>query len=265
MNPEQSSFLQPKHQKWVLVSDEMLSEDGPGEDRDTNTRRRGVLKGGVNTESLAETKQPEDVKVLLHRGLSGVRRSAKPIQAWLSYYNRVNAAANTAYAFAYPIQPNLDVSFASWQNVFDEMKVLSAELHWNIWWSVLPTGFATQSPNAIVVYEPGVQTPLGSVNEGMQYEHFQLLDFGGTAAGTYATAPQTVSKTGHLVFKSKMPHGVQLSVTSTTLSTGEWRPTIDAQNYYWGVFHGYVAQGGATSVPQIQAFVRMRVEFRTRR
>ncbi len=69
-----------------------------------------------------------------------------------------------------------------------------------------------------------------------------------------------------MVFKAKPPgSGAQPSSSTDLVSTGLWRPTIDAKNYHWGAFVGYVAQGGPSSVLQVQAFVRMRVDFRSRR
>lgn len=265
MDSQQSKFLEG----YVLVPKRSSPhtgkvDDGPREDEDMSVRRRGTL---LMDDTEQKQVEPRPARLLtVHRALAGRGKASKPIQAWLSYYSRRDAgAANTAFAGRFTVQPNGDASWASWQQVFDEFKVLSAEIHWTVWFSTLPTGFATQTPNAIVAYEPGEYNALTSVNSGMEYEHFQLLNIGSNSNGTYATAPQSTAKGGHMVFRTKIPGGTQLSNVDTTLSTGMWRPTSDASDYYWGQFVFYVAQGGATSVLQIEAFTRMRVEFRCRR
>ncbi len=194
-------------------------------------------------------------------------RGMKSVIAPLSYYAKSAGAANTAFAFNYALQPNLDSSWSGWQSTFDEFRVLSAELHWNVWFSTLPTGFAAQSPNAAVAYDPNDANTLTAVNQVMDYEKFQLLNVGANAAGTYAVAPQAIARGGHMVFKTgRLPEGgAQSSNVSPTLSTGQWRTTEDASNYYWGNIIGYVAQGGASSILQVEGFVRMIVEFRVRR
>ncbi len=253
--------------KWVFVSAEpgvvSDAEDGRVEERDRISRRRGDITDDEKRSSVEQA--PEQPRLVMHRALRGVGRATKPIQAWLSYYQNTAGAANTAFAWSCQLQPNLDSSFASWQSVFDEMKVLSADIHWNVWFNTLPSAFAAQAPNAIVVYEPSDSVNLTSINQGMEYEHFQLLAVGANSNGTYAVSPQSTSKGGYLVFKAKVPRAVSLSNVTTVLSAGLWRPTIDAQNYTWGAFSGYVSVGGTTSVLQVQAFVRMRVEFRVRR
>lgn len=251
----------PRSQSQYSLDNE---DDGPSEEGDMVVRRRGTTLTDEDTEQKL-VDPPKERLVAVHRALAGPKVARKPIQAWLSYYDRQSGAANTNFAGTFYLRPNLDASWASWQQVFDEFKVLSAEMHWMVWFSTLPSAFATQTPNAIVVYEPGENVPLTSVNQGMQYEHFQLLNVGSNSNGTYATAPQSTAKGGHLVFKTKVPAGTQLSNVDTNLSTGLWRPTTDASSYYWGLFESYVAQGGPTSVLQIEAFVRMRVEFRCRR
>lgn len=241
-----------------------LTANGPSLVGDASARRRGALDADETANDTQEEKK-EPVRLLMHRSLRTAGRARKPIQAYLSYFTTASGAANTAFAFNLAVRPNLDSSFASWQGVFDEMKVLSAEAHWLVTFTVLPTAIAAQPPNAVMVYEPSDLTALASVNAGLQYEHCQLLSIAGNAAGTYAVSPQATAKGGYMVFKAKVPSGPQISVTDTLASAGLWRPTADAQNYYWGLFQGYVAQGGVTSVLQVSAFVRMRVEFRTRR
>ncbi len=247
----------------VPPHDEDKSVDGRDEDHDMGVRRRGTLLKDATAQNTSD--MPLVAPLSMHRALAGMGKARKPIQAWLSYYDRQAGAANTNFASTFYVRPNLDTSWASWQSVFDEVKVLSAEVLWCCWFQTLPTAFPTQTPNAILVYEPGLSVPLASVNAGLQYEHFSLLNVGATASGTFATTPQSTAKGGHLSFKAKMPGGAQQSNVDSNLSTGMWRPTTDASNYYWGCFQGYTAQGGATSVLQMECFVRMRCEFRCRR
>lgn len=197
----------------------------------------------------------------MFRGARGMRAIVAP----LSYYARQSGAANTAFAWNCALRPNLDSSWADWQGVFDEFRVLSAEIHWLVWFSTLPSGFATQTPNAAVAYDPTNQNLLTSVNSVMDYEKFQLLNVGANSNGTYATAPQSVAPRGYAVFRCKVPKGPQISVAETLNSSGLWRPCGDANNYDWGAFVGYTAAGGTSAVLQVETFVRMMVEFRVRR
>jgi len=211
--------------------------------------------------------QPHILRTLNTRTHSRLRgsRGKSTVRAPLSYYAKANGAANTAFATLFYLQPNLDSSWSDWQGVFDEVRVLSAELHWNVWFSTLPSAFAAQTPNAAVAFDPSGSIGITAVNQVMDYEEFQLLNVGANAAGTYATSPQALSKGGHMVFKAHVPKGPLQSLVETVQSAGVWRPTEDASNYQWGGFGTFVAAGGTTSVLQIECFVRMECEFRVRR
>lgn len=257
-SPSQEYVLVPA--KRAPVQPDENGGDGPSEEKDGDARRRGALHSDAR--DGAYTVDVPEVKLSVHRAIGGLKRASKPIQAWLSYYSKVAGAANTAFAATMQVRPNADSSWASWQAVFDECKVLGAECHWNVNFTTFPTANANQTPNAVVVYEPGEPVALADVNSALQYEHFQLNAINYIA---YAASPLNTAKGGRLTFKCKMPAGTQLSVVDNLLSTGMWRPTTDASNYYWGNFQFYVAQGGVTSVLQVEAFIRMRVEFRCRR
>lgn len=208
---------------------------------------------------------------LVRRGPGKVGRSEKSVKTWLSYYGKSNGAANTAFAFNFDVQPNKDSDFASYQALFDEMRVLTAEIIWNVNFTTPPTALANQTPNVALAYEPAWDGtfPFTAVNQVLHFQKFSLLNAanvvgtGGTSA--YLANPQAISPGGALRFSARMPNTPTQSNTVITLSTGMWRPTLDGANYYWGSFIGYAAQGGATSVLQVEAFVRMRVEFRCRR
>jgi hypothetical protein len=185
--------------------------------------------------------------------------------AWLSYYQGTSLPVNTAAAFGFGIQPNLDSSWASWQATFDEFKVHGFELYWNVYYVANPTAIPANAPNAIVVYDPTTTVVLASVNAGMQFEHFNLMRIQLPSATPFLVSPQNVMPGGYQVFKAKMPKGAGFSNTQTTNSTGLWRPTSDAVNYDWGAVAGYASVAGTTSQLRIEGFVRMLVEFRVRR
>jgi hypothetical protein len=221
-----------------------------------------------------ETKEadvPRSFKLARSIAVRGMGK--KPLRAFLSYYANQAGAANTAFSWQYQLRPDLDSSWSSWASVFDECRVVSARVHWSAWFNTLPSAFSGQSPNAVVVYEPEDATTLSAVNAGLEYERYQLLAVGANASGTYAVTPQAVAGGGSNVnayglctFDAHIPQGgAQSSRIDTYLSTGQWRPTGDSTPYYWGSFLGYCAAGGASSVIQIQAFIRMEVEFRVRR
>ncbi len=218
--------------------------------------------------ALVETKVPTLIaapRSRPHASLSGAK-GRQTVVAPLSFYTKTAGSANTAFAVSIPLQPDADSSWSSWIGVFDEFKVLSAEVHWNVWFSTLPSGFPAQSPNAAMAYDPTSSVSLGAVNQVMDYEKFQLLNCGANASGTFAVAPQALSQGGHMVFRTgRLPNDAQISKTETLLSTGVWRPTEDVQDYNWGSFVAYVAAGGTSAVLQLEAMVRMQVEFRVRR
>ncbi len=215
-----------------------------------------------------EKEQSYPLVARIHRSLRmAAGKPRQPIEAWLSYYQKGAGSANTAFSGAWAVQPNLDSSWAGWQAVFDEVKVVKCEIHYKVWNPTLATVAPAQTANMVVVYDPSNQTPLTSVNGGMEYEDFELLSLANNTNGanSSAVAPLPVTKDGFRCFRAKMPQGTQLSVVDTTVSTGMWRPTADATNYNWGFFQTYLSQGGTSCVYQIEAFVRMRCVFRTRR
>lgn len=200
---------------------------------------------------------------LTHR-IVGTKKAGQD-EVWLSYFDKVSAAANTAFAFNFPLQPNLDSEWASWQELYSEVKVLEVQILWNVWFLAIPTVLSAQSPNAALYYDAGFSGKYPTaVNDVLSVEHFSLLNFGANANGTFATSPQAVASGGHVSFRHVLPQGGVQSSVSTLLSTGLWRPTADASNYNWGQIVGYCASAGTTSQPQVEAFVRMRVHFRNR-
>jgi len=236
------------------------------------TEVKTPTQGSQDTEWTRVEKVPRAPSVDLPRAhrslLAGTR---KPIKAYLTYYAKTAGAANTAFPSGYNLQPNLDASWASWQNVFDEVKVLGADIYWNVEKTVTATVDPAQTCNTICVFDPSGTPNLTSVNQGLEYEDFTLVDLYTGYTGVLVSVPgcQTGNSRkalGRVHMKAKLAGGAVPSLGSANLlSTGMWRPTADANNYYWGGFLMYTAQGGLTSVLQTTAFVRMLCEFRTRR
>jgi len=200
--------------------------------------------------------------------MRSVGKAGRPIEAWLSYYAKNAGAANTAFAFNYLLEPNLDASFADWQQVFSEMKVLSAEILWKVDATILPVVLPAQSANAALAYDPEFSsTSISAVNQVLEFEKFSLVSVPVYQPGTAFNGNNIVETTesGFRTFFCKVPNDPSQSETQPLLSTGMWRPTLDANNYFWGAFVGYCAQAGTTAVLQVEAFVRMRVAFKTRR
>jgi len=216
--------------------------------------------------STAQTEEKKS-KPVLHRGLRTMKGAKKPIKAFLSYFQRGAGAANTAFPQTFNLQPNLDSSWASWQNEFDEIRVLSAEILWNSEIVVKATVDPTQTPNTVMVYDPTAGNTLSGVNQALQYEDFQLLSIPtvGQVLQAYPSPLEHGRYCGRMHMRAKVPGGVVISLSETLLSSGMWRPTADANNYFWGAFLSYTSQGGVTCVIQNTAFVRMLCEFRTRR
>lgn len=231
-----------------------------------------MKKEDVVVSSMAqEVKVPVSVPLRVPRGLGSHPamgrglRSNKPIKAWLAWYTAGTGAVNTAFAANFAIQPNQDSSWASWQATFDEVKVLEAEAHWNVFYVADPTAMPANSSNTILVYDPTSTVTLTSVNAGLQFERFGLCrNMIPTASGP-KVSPMVTTKDGFNKFRAKIPAGPQLSAVNTANSPGLWRPTGDATNYDWGTFATYTSVGGATSQLRVEIFVRMLCEFRVRR
>ncbi len=188
----------------------------------------------------------------------------KPIKAWLSYYTASSGAVNTAFNHGAVVQPNQDSSWASWQQTFDEFRVLEAEAIWNTYYTVDPTALPANSANTIVVYDPSNNTALTSVNAGLQFERYSMLRCMIPTAAGPKVSPMVTTPDGFAHFRVKIPRGTVNSTVDTLNSNGQWRPTQDAANYNYGSFIGYTSVGGATSVLRVEYFVRMLVEFRIR-
>lgn len=200
-----------------------------------------------------------------HPSMARGVRATKPVRAYLSYYAATSGAVNTAFGGGVGIIPNQDSSWASWQAVFDEFKVISAEAIFNAFYTIDPTANPTNSANMIVVYDPTTTVALASVNAGLQFEKYRLQRIMIPNASGPKVSPMVVTQDGFSHFSVKIPTGSQISNVTTTNSPGLWRPTGDATNYDWGNFTYYVSQGGATSQLRVEFFVRMLVEFRVRR
>ncbi len=256
MNPNQLSALVPKG--YILVAQ---SEDDEVEQKSCTDGRTPPTPSEAASSTQVVPLRPLRSHPAFSRGL----KANKPMKAWLSYYQGQSAAANTATAFGFVIQPNLDSSWASWQGVFDEFKVLQAELMFNAFYTVDPTAMPANSANAIVAYDPTNSIALSSVNAGLQFERWVLQRIMIPAASGPKVSPMVTTKDGFTHLKVKPPPG-QVNSTVDTLNSGgsQWRPTSNAVNYNWGAFIGYQSQGGTTSVIRTEGFVRMLVEFRVR-
>jgi hypothetical protein len=243
----------------VVTEDEYLSVK-----RASAPIEQGEEKSGQNADlpvSLPSMKSVLRAHPSLGRGV----RSNKPVKAWLSYYQGTSGAANTAFAFGFTLAPSMDTSWTSWQATFDEVRVVHAELMWNIYFTTVPSAVPANAPNAVVVYDPTTTVSLASVNAGLQFERFDLMRIQLPSATPFLVSPQNTSKGGYQRFTAKVPTGTTLSTTVTTNSTGVWRNTSDATVYEWGNFAGYASVGGTSSVLRAEGFVRMLCEFRVRR
>lgn len=224
----------------------------------------------TTSRQLEEKKEPlERPRLRAHAAMRGAAR--KPVRAYLTYYKKVTGAANTAFAGTFPLQPNLDSSWASWQGVFDEVKVLSAVIHFKVAVQVSPSAMAAQTPNTVMVYDPTDASAFTSINQALEYEDYTLLSDSNPAMAL-SFFPQTIPggvsggrAPGFVSMAAQVKTGSQFSASDSLLSSGDWRPTQDASNYYWGNFQSYTSAAGTSAVLQVEAFVRMSVEFRTRR
>jgi hypothetical protein len=229
-------------------------------------RYLAVSEGEPAGETKGPVPKPLIPSLRAHPAMSRARGGGKPVRAFLSYYTAGSGAANTAYNSGAVIQPNQDSSWASWQAVFDEFRVVQAEAIWNVYYTTDPTVVPANSANSIVVYDPTNSVALASVNAGLQFEHYSLLRCMIPTATGPKVSPMVVTRDGFAHLKITPPSGVINSAVDTTNSgSNNWRPTADAVNYNWGSFIGYTSVGGVSAVLRNEYFVRMLVEFRVRR
>ncbi len=229
----------------------------------------------MNTTTLqpakTDVRQSSGAVLGIPRALGAVRgriSGKKPIRATMAYFTSASGAANTAFSLVAQLQPNQSPDFSSWGSVFDEMRVLGATLHWRTQYTTSPTALPATGPNIAIRYEPAYTgVALTSVHQALESEHAMLASTSFNGGHGFSPAPTT--RSGFYVLRVRCPtagvSGPDLSLASTTLSTGVWRPVLDANNYYWGAFNGYCAAGGTSAIIQFQAFVVMDVEFRSRR
>ncbi len=216
-------------------------------------------------EEKSSTEQNPRVRLLAHPAMAKGLKANKPVMAYLSYYSGVSGAANTAFAANFFLQPNQDTSWASWQAVFDEVKVVEAEAIWNTYYTTDPSSLPANSSNSILVYEPTGTINLASVNAGLQFERYSLCRNMIPSNVGAKVSPVAYTKDGFLHFKVKLPKGTTISSVAPENSTGNWRPTDDVTNYNWGKFITYTSVGGTSAVLRVEVFVRMLCEFRVRR
>lgn len=248
--PEYSSLRQlllSRHESHVVPPGKTTKEP-PGEDEKQAAPSCGAL-------------MPLRAHPALTRGL----KSNKPVRAFLSYYAGTSGGANTAFQATFGLAPNQDSSWSSWQAVFDEVRVVSAELMWNVYMTTVQSANPANAPNAIAVYDPASNVAIANVNSAMQFEKFDLMRIQLPNASGFLVTPQNVAKGGYQRFSAKVPSGPMLSNTVTTNSPGLWRPTGDAVQYDWGSFLVYCSAAGTSCVLRVEAFVRMQCEFRVRR
>jgi hypothetical protein len=224
-----------------------------------------VEEPAEETKAVVATPERPMVRARAHPALSRGLKGGKPTRAYLSYYSGISGAANTAFAARFGLTPNQDTSWASWADVFDEVRVVSAEAIFNTYYTTDPSAVPANSSNTIVVYDPTNTITLASVNAGLQFERYALMRNMIPATSGPKVSPMSHTSDGFGHFRVVIPKETQLSNVGTANSSGVWRPTADASTYDWGQFTCYTSVGGTSAVLRVEMFVRMLCEFRVRR
>lgn len=181
----------------------------------------------------------------------------KPIMVRLSQRVTLASSAATALTTVIPLQPSAASEWSSFASLFEEVKLVRADLHFRI------DAASNSSPGllAVLVHDPVSSTALTSVVAGSEFASRQLYGFGSSLAGSAGFAGPTVSS-GLRTFPVTVPRGSVRSSSTATTFGDEWSPTSDVGNDY-GWIKPYVeaANSGPVNVNGILDFF---VEFRMR-
>lgn len=201
------------------------------------------------------------------RGPRGARAGVtkKPIKVHLATVNSTNSsAAGAALAFNYALQCSSFVDFSSYAALYDEVKIVRANVYWNLAYPT-PQPAATTGLMAVCVYDPADTVALTGIGNALTLEQHSGPMFV-TIPSVLAPspcAPTPLTRTGMWKFGVRVPKGSFRSNTDTKIFNGEWASTQDATDYF-GTVKWYVTAGGGTQVSVITFCITAECLFRCR-
>jgi len=186
----------------------------------------------------------------------------------LCYSVNNTAVANTANVTAIPLEPASTTSWSNWAAVYEEVKVHSAEFHFNVEVTgsgAVPTGTNLQFALSYNPINSIAQTSTAATMESSQAKMYSYDSQTSTTVGAGGFGGAiAASRTGLFDFKMKVPAGGQArsSAASTTFS-GEWSNTNDGADIY-GWITPYIPAPGANNQTTIYGVLVMNCSFRSR-
>jgi len=178
-----------------------------------------------------------------------------------------SAAAGAALALTQGIIPSASAEWASFQQLFDDYKVMAASVYYSFISSLAPG--STTVPSYCVAYDSTYASAPTSVISLMESDRHAIGQIDTT--GFYLTTSHpSGGQNGFRHFHVKEPHSAIISPTSVTGGTGivtnlpgSWIDMGDTQSTSSGYFKFY-CEGSSTSVLTLYQFLEYDVMFRQR-
>jgi len=195
------------------------------------------------------------------RSGAALRAKVKSLRTRLVVRISDTSGAGTALQTIAAIEPYAAAEFATFQSLFDDIKVHGFELFWNL----TTSGSNGNSLAAVVTYTTdSVSSALGSVAEGLTNDTQQLLVI---PASGVVSAPVSMTASGFRRMKVVIPKSSAFQSSSGTVVNnfpGSWMALTDVADTT-GILRFYVEAAGGSFVTKLIGFIVMDVEFRQRR
>jgi hypothetical protein len=185
------------------------------------------------------------------------------VRTRLAVSGSVSSAAAGALSTVITVDPSGSTEWASFQNLFDEVKVHGGVLHWHIG----TTGGTPTDSDYAIAYDPTNGGAYTSVVGVLVTDQCQLTRAITQNAGTLV-GPNTNTKSGFWTFKFKCPEGSSKVASNVLVDaevcTGLWADTTNSVTPKYGFIKPYAAGAGGSVVQSMYYYLVMDVEFRSR-
>jgi hypothetical protein len=189
---------------------------------------------------------------------AGVKLPVVRTKLWFPANN--TSAANTANTFSFGVAPSGSTEFASFAALYEECKVSSGAVHFDVSTSAAP--LTNNTDLSVISYDPLSVAALTSVADGCEDAQHKL--FKSSSLLSTLTSPLPVTGRGLWRFPFKVPSGSARTTASTAVFGGsDWSLTADASDVY-GYLKWYIPALGAAITSTIQSMIELDVEFRSR-
>ncbi len=192
----------------------------------------------------------------------------RPLVIKLPISVTMSVATSGVLAAALPIDVTASTEFTSLAALFDEYKLLSGDIRFNVTAYNTGVGTTADADKGMMVmgYDPAEGSPLTSVRNGCELSHHALY---GSMATNGSAAVQFSTAAGHPHrFSFYPPKGVLAAINSNVqyLAADEWVPTTSSQtNLYWGYLKTYFQTSySGTTQNALVGILTLDVAFRCR-